>query len=180
MELTNQFLIEPQKSKPSGMPFLYDVTVRQSKPRWHLNLLMTVLLPLTALYLPCPPSHCFPTWDSSPHVNQTWQSWRTCSWPHSHLQSPCWISLHPGPAWPWLLCWLCCCSCLSSDLCPLGNYPGLRTQDLPTSRWGCWGLGEVPPQNTMQVWKNTSIRQERANTTHPLPQDLTSKGKYFH
>lgn len=71
MELTNQFLVEARMSKPSGLPCLYDMAVRQSKPGWHLNLLMTVLLPLTVLYLPCTPSHCFPARDSCPHVNQT-------------------------------------------------------------------------------------------------------------
>lgn len=54
MELTNQFLVEARMSKPSGLPCLCDVTVRQSKPGWHLNLLMTVPLPLPVLYLPCP------------------------------------------------------------------------------------------------------------------------------
>ena len=135
-------------------------------------------LALPVLYLPCPICHCSPTRDSS-HVNQTSLSWRACSWPPSR---PLPTLLDVPGSWTCLTLarWSFCCSCLSSDLCPLANHPGIRwNQNSGLTNLCCWGLGKVPPQSTMHIWKNTSIHQEIANMAYPLPQNLTPKGKYF-
>lgn len=112
------------------------------------------ILALYLLYLPCPMPHCSPTRDSSPHVK-----------PDFTVMENLLLASFPGPS-PTLVdlprSWTClslahllfCFSCISSDLCPLANDPGIGwflEPELKTTNLCCWGDIKVPSQSTMYI-----------------------------